>query len=108
METLVCAPYLRYYHCLMILFNYKGNSPNCCSGSYNTPATCPSSGECNPTCPSQDKFDSAGLVTGVAYYSYFKNNCPDAYGFPFDEPSGTALWTCKSSLNADYTVTFCP
>ncbi|KAG6377508.1 thaumatin family-domain-containing protein [Boletus reticuloceps] len=28
------------------------NSPNCCSGQYNTPATCPSS--------------------GVAYYSYFK------------------------------------
>jgi hypothetical protein len=40
------------------------NSPNCCSGSYDTPATCPSS--------------------GVAYYSYFKTNCPHAYAYAYD------------------------
>ncbi|KAF8964742.1 thaumatin [Flammula alnicola] len=45
---------------------------------------------------------------GVAFYSYFKSNCPNAYAYAFDESSGTALWTCNSSLNADYTVTFCP
>jgi len=64
------------------------DSPNCCSGSFDTPATCPSS--------------------GVAYYSYFKSNCPNSYCYAYDESSGTALWTCSSSLNADYTVTFCP
>ncbi|KAH9834847.1 thaumatin [Rhodofomes roseus] len=64
------------------------NSANCCSGSHNTPATCPSS--------------------GVAYYSYFKNNCPDSYAYAYDESSGTALWTCDASKGADYTVTFCP
>jgi len=71
--------------------NLSGNpsdSPNCCSGSFDTAATCPSS--------------------GVAFYSYFKDNCPDAYAYAFDESSGTALWTCSDSLNADYTVTFCP
>ncbi|KAF8909632.1 thaumatin-like protein [Gymnopilus junonius] len=64
------------------------NSANCCSGSHNTPATCPAS--------------------GVQFYSYFKGNCPNAYAYAFDESSGTALWTCNSSLNADYTLTFCP
>jgi len=71
--------------------NLDGNqadSPNCCSGSFDTPATCPSS--------------------GVAYYSYFKSNCPNSYAYAYDESSGTALWTCSSSLNADYTLTFCP
>ncbi|PAV19208.1 thaumatin [Pyrrhoderma noxium] len=71
--------------------NLDGNqadSANCCSGSHNTPATCPAS--------------------GVAFYSYFKGNCPNSYAYAFDESSGTALWTCDSGLNADYTLTFCP
>ncbi|KDQ56705.1 hypothetical protein JAAARDRAFT_179334 [Jaapia argillacea MUCL 33604] len=71
--------------------NIGGNSadsPNCCSGSHNTPATCPPS--------------------GVAYYSYFKSNCPNSYVYAYDESSGTALWTCSGSLEADYTITFCP
>ncbi|TFK31574.1 thaumatin [Crucibulum laeve] len=63
-----------------------GNLPNCCSGSHNTPATCPSS--------------------GVAFYSYFKGNCPKAYAYPYDDP--TSLFTCDSNLKADYTLTFCP
>ncbi|KAF8528423.1 thaumatin-like protein [Hysterangium stoloniferum] len=67
---------------------FSANSPNCCSGSFNTPATCPPS--------------------GVAFYSYFKGNCPNSYVYAFDESSGTALWTCPSSLQADYTLTFCP
>jgi len=65
-----------------------GNSPACCSGSHNTPQTCPPS--------------------GVPYYSYFKNNCPNSYVYAYDESSGTALWTCPSSKKADYTLTFCP
>ncbi|KAI0710079.1 thaumatin-like protein [Earliella scabrosa] len=64
------------------------NNPNCCTGSFNNPNTCKAS--------------------GVAFYSYFKNNCPNSYAFAYDEPSGTALWTCASNLRADYTVTFCP
>ncbi|KAL5514561.1 hypothetical protein ACEPAG_1877 [Sanghuangporus baumii] len=71
--------------------NLDGNpqdSANCCTGSHNTAATCPPS--------------------GVQFYSYFKDNCPNAYAYAFDESSGTALWTCDSGLNADYTLTFCP
>jgi len=64
------------------------NSANCCSGSHNTPATCPNS--------------------GVQYYSYFKNACPNAYAYAYDESSQSALWTCNSTLLADYTITFCP
>ncbi|KAH9902829.1 Osmotin thaumatin-like protein [Cubamyces lactineus] len=63
-------------------------NPDCCSGNFSTPATCPSS--------------------GVQYYSYFKGKCPNAYAYAFDESSGTALWSCDSSLKADYTITFCP
>ncbi|KAL6302263.1 thaumatin [Sparassis latifolia] len=64
------------------------NSANCCTGIHDTAATCPSS--------------------GVEYYSYFKSNCPNSYCYAYDESSGTALWTCDSTLQADYTVTFCP
>lgn len=64
------------------------DSSNCCTGTHNTAATCPPS--------------------GVQFYSYFKSNCPNAYAYAFDESSGTALWTCDSSLNSDYTLTFCP
>ncbi|KAJ7057188.1 thaumatin-like protein [Mycena amicta] len=64
------------------------NSPNCCTGSHSTAETCPPS--------------------GVTDYSYFKGNCPNAYAYAYDESSGTALWTCDSSLNAHFTITFCP
>jgi hypothetical protein len=40
--------------------------------------------------------------------SYFKTNCPNAYAYAYDEASQSALFTCPSSKNADYTVTFCP
>ncbi|KAJ7777984.1 thaumatin-like protein [Mycena maculata] len=63
-----------------------GNSPNCCSGQYDTPATCPSS--------------------GVTDYSYFKGNCPNAYAYAYDD--NTSLFTCTAALNAVYTITFCP
>ncbi|KAG9087063.1 hypothetical protein FRC06_002752, partial [Ceratobasidium sp. 370] len=59
----------------------QANSPNCCSGSFSTPETCPSS--------------------GVAYYSYFKGNCPNSWVYAFDEASGTALWTCAGSNKAN-------
>jgi len=74
--------------CVANLDGNQGNSANCCSGSHNSPATCPSS--------------------GVAFYSYFKSNCPNSYAYAFDESSGTALWTCASNLRADFTVIFCP
>ncbi|KAJ3726455.1 thaumatin-like protein [Lentinula guzmanii] len=64
------------------------NSPNCCSGQYDTPQTCPSS--------------------GVEYYTYFKDACPDAYAYAYDESSQSSLWTCPDADNADYTITFCP
>ncbi|KAL4252435.1 Osmotin/thaumatin-like superfamily protein [Pleurotus pulmonarius] len=71
--------------------NLDGNpadSANCCSGSHNTLETCPSS--------------------GVQDYDFFKGNCPNSYAYAFDEPSGTALFTCDSGALADYTLTFCP
>ncbi|KAH8801860.1 thaumatin-like protein [Flagelloscypha sp. PMI_526] len=73
--------------CAANLDGNPANSANCCSGSHNTPATCPSS--------------------GVAFYSHFKK-CVNSYVYAYDEGSHTALWTCESHLQADYTLTFCP
>jgi len=82
------------------------DSANCCTGSHNTPAKCPSSGE---RIYSQIKFDVIWpCSTGVAYYKYFKDNCPNSYAYAYDEASHTALWTCDSKKKADYTLTFCP
>ncbi|KAF9525280.1 thaumatin-like protein [Crepidotus variabilis] len=66
----------------------QANSPNCCSGDFNTPAKCPH--------------------TGVAHYSFFKQACPNSYAYAYDESSTTALWTCPTNLKADFTLTFCP
>ncbi|KAG8716838.1 hypothetical protein FRC08_008712 [Ceratobasidium sp. 394] len=74
--------------CQANLDGNQANSTNCCSGAFATPETCPSS--------------------NVAYYDFFKGNCPNAYAYAFDEGSGTALWTCAGSNQADYTLTFCP
>ncbi|KAF8638370.1 hypothetical protein AX16_010517 [Volvariella volvacea WC 439] len=74
--------------CVANLDGNPANSRNCCTGQFGTPATCPPS--------------------GVAYYSYFKGNCPRAYAYVYDEGSGNAIVNCPSSLRADYTLTFCP
>ncbi|EJF64590.1 thaumatin-like protein [Dichomitus squalens LYAD-421 SS1] len=74
--------------CLAGLGGDPANNYDCCTGSHNTAATCPSS--------------------NVDYYSYFKNNCPNAYAYAYDEASGSSLYTCPANLAADYTITFCP
>jgi hypothetical protein len=37
-----------------------------------------------------------------------ESSCPNAYAYAYDESSGSALWTCDSTLAADYILTFCP
>ncbi|GAU45879.1 hypothetical protein TSUD_401050 [Trifolium subterraneum] len=54
----------------------------CCRGRYNTPQTCP------PT----------------NYSNVFKNQCPDAYSYAYDDKSST--FTCSGRPN--YAITFCP
>jgi len=74
--------------CVANLGGNLSNSSNCCTGSFASAATCPNS--------------------SVQFYSYFKGNCPNSYAYAFDENSGTALWKCPSTLNSNYTLTFCP
>ncbi|KAL3845208.1 hypothetical protein ACJIZ3_002611 [Penstemon smallii] len=58
------------------------NTPEyCCTGDYSTPTTCP------PT----------------MYSKMFKNVCPTAYSYAYDD--GTSTCTCTGS---DYLITFCP
>ncbi|KZW00524.1 Osmotin, thaumatin-like protein [Exidia glandulosa HHB12029] len=70
--------------CFANLDGNQADSANCCSGSHNTPATCPAS--------------------GVQDLPYFKNGCPNAYTFAYDDTA--ALKAC--SAKSDYTLTFCP
>ncbi|XP_021756117.1 thaumatin-like protein 1 [Chenopodium quinoa] len=59
------------------------NQPQyCCTGEYKTPQTCP------PTNQSL----------------YFKNQCPQAYSYAYDDPTST--FTCPTGVN--YFITFCP
>ncbi|GLJ38806.1 hypothetical protein SUGI_0791030 [Cryptomeria japonica] len=53
----------------------------CCTGSYGNPQTC------RPT----------------SYSRVFKNACPRAYSYAYDDPNSLA--TCAA---ADYLITFCP
>jgi hypothetical protein len=54
--------------------------------------------------PSHDV--QAAVLTDLC--SYFKQNCPNAYAYAYDESSESALFTCKSSDEASFTVSFCP
>ncbi|KAI6706690.1 hypothetical protein NL676_009652 [Syzygium grande] len=59
------------------------NQPQyCCTGAYGTAETCP------PT----------------NYSKIFKNQCPQAYSYAYDDKSST--FTCAGG--ADYLITFCP
>nr|ACG24434.1 hypothetical protein [Zea mays] len=60
-----------------------GRPQDCCSGDYGTPATC------QPSASSQ----------------FFKNACPRAYSYAYDD--ATSTFTCTSGT-ASYLVTFCP
>ncbi|TVU10189.1 hypothetical protein EJB05_43701 [Eragrostis curvula] len=60
-----------------------GRPEDCCSGDHNTPQTC------QPSASSQ----------------YFKNACPRAYSYAYDD--ATSTFTCASGT-ANYLITFCP
>ncbi|KAL1331970.1 hypothetical protein AAHE18_02G201000 [Arachis hypogaea] len=59
-----------------------GKPEYCCTGSHNTEKTCP------PT----------------NYSKFFKQQCPDAYSYAYDDLRST--FTCSGKPN--YTITFCP
>ncbi|CAD6343454.1 unnamed protein product [Miscanthus lutarioriparius] len=60
-----------------------GSPQYCCSGEYASPGTCGPS----------------------AYSEFFKNACPRAYSYAYDD--ATSTFTCAGGDTA-YTVTFCP
>ncbi|KAL8532027.1 hypothetical protein ACS0TY_008580 [Phlomoides rotata] len=78
----LCPPELRTRDgaCLSTCtaFNTTGD---CCTGEYDSPATCKPSN----------------------YTRVFKEACPQAYAYPYDDPSN--IFTC---INANYFITFCP
>ncbi|MQM15667.1 hypothetical protein Taro_048617 [Colocasia esculenta] len=59
-----------------------GKDEYCCSGAYSNPNTC------QPT----------------SYSQFFKNACPRAYSYAYDD--GTSTFTCPGGIS--YLITFCP
>ncbi|KAF0924435.1 hypothetical protein E2562_010097 [Oryza meyeriana var. granulata] len=60
-----------------------GRPEDCCSGAFSSPATCQPS----------------------AYSQFFKNACPRAYSYAYDD--ATSTFTCTSG-SVSYLVIFCP
>ncbi|CAL4969580.1 unnamed protein product [Urochloa decumbens] len=60
-----------------------GSAQYCCFGEYGNPSTCKPS----------------------AYSQFFKNACPRAYSYAFDD--ATSTFTCAGG-DTTYTITFCP
>ena len=60
----------------------------CCRGAHGTPQTCKSN------------------MWPKNYPSVFKQACPDAYSYAYDDTSST--FTCHGDPNANYDVVFCP
>ncbi|OAY73479.1 Pathogenesis-related protein 5 [Ananas comosus] len=56
----------------------------CCSGAYGSPSTC------GPT----------------SYSLFFKNACPRAYSYAYDD--ATSTFTCAAATASSYIITFCP
>ncbi|BGP14801.1 hypothetical protein JCM10213v2_002756 [Rhodosporidiobolus nylandii] len=54
-----------------------------------------------------DKVHSPCPSSNIPNYSWWKNQCPIAYAYAYDESSGTALFTCTGGT-ANYQITFCP
>jgi hypothetical protein len=42
------------------------------------------------------------------YAKVFKDACPTAYSFPYDDPTSTFTCAGTSTRDVDYTITFCP
>ena len=60
-----------------------GTAQYCCSGEYGSPGTCRPS----------------------AYSQFFKNACPRAYSYAYDD--ATSTFTCAGGVSA-YAIAFCP
>eukprot|EP00252_Welwitschia_mirabilis_P016672 TRINITY_DN3690_c0_g1_i1.p1 TRINITY_DN3690_c0_g1~~TRINITY_DN3690_c0_g1_i1.p1 ORF type:complete len:237 (+),score=9.49 TRINITY_DN3690_c0_g1_i1:49-759(+) len=97
-----------------------GASKNCtsisCSADLNK--NCPSElkvdGGCKSACnafPKRDdyccrgKYGSAQTCSSNKYSKYFKNACPDAYSYAYDDKTST--FSCPSG-STDYNIVFCP
>ncbi|KAJ3692789.1 hypothetical protein LUZ60_011884 [Juncus effusus] len=61
-----------------------GSPEFCCSGQYASPNTC----------------------TPSAYSQFFKNACPRAYSYAYDD--ATSTFTCTTGTVSTYQITFCP
>ncbi len=94
------------------LYGCTGGGPNGVSGScYSAGATstccgCPS-GSPAGACQSSNPRWTAPSLPGK-YAQVFKDACPTAYSFPYDDLTST--FTCRGSASANpgYTITFCP
>ena len=102
--ALDCANEVDLYRCTP--GGPHGVSGSCYSqGASDTCCGCPSwspSGKCQSSNPAW-----TGGLPGK-YAQVFKDMCPTAYSFPYDDPTSTFTCQGASGGNTSYTITFCP
>jgi hypothetical protein len=103
--TLDCANEVDLYRC-------TGGGPNDVSGScYSAGAesTCCGCPSWSPAkaCQSTNPRWTAPALPG-RYAQVFKDVCPTAYSFPYDDLTSTFTCLGTASANPSYTITFCP
>jgi hypothetical protein len=94
------------------LYGCTGGGPNGVSGSCYSAganATCCGCPSWSPagTCRSSNPRWTPPSLPGT-YAQVFKDACPTAYSFPYDDLTSTFTCVGSSSANTGYTITFCP
>jgi hypothetical protein len=103
--ALDCAGEVDLYRCTP--GGPNGVSGSCYSSGANASCCgCPSWSP-DGTCQSTNSRWTAPSLPGK-YAQVFKDVCPTAYSFPYDDLTSTFTCLGTSSANTGYTVTFCP
>ncbi len=93
------------------LYRCNGGGPNDVSGSCYSDGANASCCGCPSWSPSGTCKSSNSRWTGGPaghYATVFKDMCPTAYSFPYDDLTSTFTCRGSSSANTGYTITFCP
>jgi hypothetical protein len=59
-------------------------------------------------CPNGSPFGSAKTCKASSYAHYFKQRCPDAYSYAFDDEKSTFACRSGNGKTSGYITTFCP
>jgi len=94
------------------LYACAGGGPNSVMGSCYSPGAtaqccgCPAWSDAGTCRATNSKWALPSLPETFA--KPFKTACPDAYSFPYDDPTSTYTCAASSAAGVGYVITFCP